>query len=125
MSTQNQLVGGNWNQRNDELFDNQLNNWMVPGEMVGNRANQLMRNTKQELAPFAPILGADLVETPNEFHVQSDLPGVLAEDLDVSIYGRNLVLSFIYSFLLTYITHSPFDPLFITELINLLLSIDY
>ena len=72
---------------------------MVPVEMAGNRATQLMRNTKQELAPFAPILSADLVETPNEFHVQSDLPGVLAEDLDVSIYGRNLVLSFIHSFI--------------------------
>ena len=92
MSNQNQLVGGNWRHGNDEMFDNQLSNWIAPGEMVGNRTNQLMRSTKQELAPFSPILSADLVETPNEFHVQSDLPGVLAEDLDVSIYGRNLII---------------------------------
>ena len=94
MSDQNQLVSGNWNQRNDELFDNSVNhpNWITPSGMVNNRANQLLRSTKQELTPFAPILNADLVETPNEFHVQTDLPGVLAEDLDVSIYGRNLII---------------------------------
>ncbi len=42
--------------------------------------------------PFAPLLTSDIIETDNEFKVLADLPGVSAEDLDLSIEGNMLVM---------------------------------
>eukprot|EP01032_Pedospumella_encystans_P024430 gene24430-27634_t len=42
--------------------------------------------------PFAPLLTSDIIETDNEFKVLADLPGVSAEDLDLSIEGNTLVM---------------------------------
>ncbi len=36
------------------------------------------------VAPFTPLLAADLVESENDYHIHVDLPGVSKEDLDIS-----------------------------------------
>jgi len=41
---------------------------------------------------FAPLLTSDLIESEKEFKVLADLPGVSAEDLEVSIESSTLVL---------------------------------
>ncbi len=38
------------------------------------------------------LLSADLIESEKDFQVHADLPGVSAENLDVSIVGKNLVI---------------------------------
>ena len=37
------------------------------------------------LKDFSPLLLADVIETPTDFHIMVDLPGVLPEDVDVNI----------------------------------------
>lgn len=44
------------------------------------------------MKPFSPILCADLVESPNDFHVYFDLPGVELSDLDCEIINGKLVI---------------------------------
>ena len=39
---------------------------------------------------LAPLMSADLIETPTDFHVHADLPGVDASDLHVSIEDKRL-----------------------------------
>jgi len=41
---------------------------------------------------FSPLLTSDIIESEREFKVLADLPGVSAEDLDVSIEGSTLVM---------------------------------
>ena len=41
---------------------------------------------------LAPLLTADLIESEGDFHIHADLPGVNAEDLEVSLDGKNLVI---------------------------------
>ena len=41
---------------------------------------------------FMPLMGTDLIETDKDYHVHVDLPGVNAEDLDVTIVDKYLCL---------------------------------
>lgn len=44
-----------------------------------------MRHTREIMREFTPILSADITECDADYHVLVDLPGVHAEDLDVTV----------------------------------------
>lgn len=50
-----------------------------------NMRNELMR-------PLTNVLSADILESPTDFHVQVDLPGIEMANLDVSISNNCLVI---------------------------------
>lgn len=54
---------------------------------------ELQRQTNQQLQKYSPILNADFFETPTDYHVHVDLPGVNAADLEVDILPDRLVIS--------------------------------
>lgn len=56
------------------------------------RTDQLMRDTRQEITPFSPILSTDFYETDTDFHVHCDLPGVSENDLDVTVQENMLII---------------------------------
>ena len=68
-----------------QIFDPFRDEFFSTRKSVFGEANDLTK-------PFAPLLTSDLVETDNEFKVLADLPGVSAEDLDLSIEGNMLVM---------------------------------
>eukprot|EP01037_Dinobryon_pediforme_P042209 gene42209-52427_t len=39
---------------------------------------------------FMPLMGTDLIETDKDYHVHVDLPGVNAEDLEVTVVDKYL-----------------------------------
>eukprot|EP01034_Spumella_vulgaris_P021614 gene21614-27653_t len=41
---------------------------------------------------LAPILTADLIESDADFHIHADLPGVSAEDLELTLDGKTLLI---------------------------------
>lgn len=49
------------------------------------RVDELMRQTRNEMSPFAPILSCDLYETETDYHLHVDLPGCDPADVDVSV----------------------------------------
>ena len=51
-----------------------------------------MRSVGDLTKPFSPLLTADLIETPAEYQVFADLPGVEPSDLDISIDDCCLVM---------------------------------
>lgn len=50
----------------------------------------LMRQQRQEMAKFSPILQADLIETENDFSVHVDLPGCDKDDLECFVENNVL-----------------------------------
>ena len=56
--------------------------WEVTNTLQHATSRRAVHNAMRDLTP---ILSADIVESPNDFHVHVDLPGVAPEDLDVSI----------------------------------------
>lgn len=64
---------------------------MVPSVNALTRRNQqLLRNTKNEMQQFNPVLTCNFYETTKDYHVHLDLPGVSPNDLDVTVVGGNL-----------------------------------
>ena len=49
------------------------------------------RTLKRELIiPYSTLLSADLIESPSDYHVHADLPGV--EDLNIEIVANQLII---------------------------------
>ena len=46
----------------------------------------------KNLNSLAPLLTVDLIESESDFHIHADLPGVNAEDLELTLDGKNLVI---------------------------------
>jgi HSP20 family molecular chaperone IbpA len=57
------------------------------------RVQELQNQTNQQLKQFGPILQADFFETPTDYHVHVDLPGVNAADLEVDILPDKLIIT--------------------------------
>jgi HSP20 family protein len=51
--------------------------------------NHQVQGTKS----LASILTCDLIESPSDYHLYADLPGVSPEDLEVKVEGKQLVIS--------------------------------
>ena len=74
-----------------------LNLWM-PGNKFFNdewtifdpRMETLTKKSVDQSRALAPLLSADLIETPTDFHVHADLPGVDLADLHVTIEDKRL-----------------------------------
>ena len=72
---------------------------MVPSMGMGMMNMPISRNlvpamntTREIVREFAPILRADIIESLNDYHVHLDLPGVHANDLDVTIANGFLTI---------------------------------
>ncbi len=50
------------------------------------------RGGNKDANALVPLLSCDLIEAKDDFTIHADLPGVDAQDLDVSIEGRSLVI---------------------------------
>lgn len=57
---------------------------------VQNQRN--LANTMQSMKPFSPLLSTDLIESETDFHVHVDLPGVAANDLDITCANGMLTI---------------------------------
>jgi HSP20 family protein len=74
-----------------------LNLWM-PGNRFFNdewtifdpRMETLTTKSGDQNRALAPLMSADLIETPTDFHVHADLPGVDPADLHVTIEDKRL-----------------------------------
>ena len=64
----------------------------MPGGRLNTRSSlgPLLRQQRQEMSQFSPILQADLIETENDFTVHVDLPGCDKNDLECSIVDNVL-----------------------------------
>ncbi len=54
--------------------------------------HRAINNAMTHAAPTPSLISADLIESEKDFQVHADLPGVSAENLDVSIIGKDLVI---------------------------------
>ena len=62
--------------------------WTIFDPMVD--ASLTRRSSDSINRALAPLLSADLIETPTDFHVHADLPGVDPADLHVTIEDKRL-----------------------------------
>jgi HSP20 family molecular chaperone IbpA len=56
-------------------------------DMNGSR---LVKATRDDMRNLSPILSADIIEGPNDFHVQVDLPGIEMANLEVTLANNCL-----------------------------------
>eukprot|EP01031_Cornospumella_fuschlensis_P024358 gene24358-29443_t len=49
-------------------------------------------NMKMSMKDFAPLMSTDLVETEKEYNIHVDLPGVCAEDMEVLVQDKWVII---------------------------------
>ena len=83
------------------IFNNQPANsfwgddWIVTDPLFSTLLHQSSAaeaRAKENLNSLAPLLTVDLIESDTDFHIHADLPGVNAEDLELTLDGKILVI---------------------------------